>query len=135
MARLIEHIATERKNQGHLGWLEPGQVVEVGEHEFQTAIKSNDFKAVELSGSEEIDPDEFPKPAYSRYFDLTHYDWASPNLQKRLSKESTRTLRKIAMAVEDVTGVSQPWSEHSKAEDAVNSITHTAMEFGWVKQD
>ncbi len=133
MARLIEHIATEKKDQGSLGWLEPGQVVEVGEHEFQTAIKSKDFKAVDLSGDEEIDANDFPKPAYSSYFDLTHYDWESPNLQKRLSLESTRTLRKIAMAVEDITGVSQPWSEGSKVEDTINSITQTAVEFKWLK--
>jgi len=137
MARLIEHIAPERKNQGHLGWLDPGQVVEVGEEEFQTAIRSDDFRAVETANEEgeEIDKSEFPRPRLSPYYDLTQFDWESPHLQRRLGIQSRRTLDKLAMAVEDVTGVSQPWGDRAKAQEIVNSITATAIEFGWTQPE
>ena len=128
MARYIEYTNREPQEVGRYGRLSFGQVIEVNEDEFHSALTSDDFREV---AGDKADFSDCPEPRPTAVYDLTTFNWEGKRLSARLRKKSKIHLNKIAKAVEEVTGQDVPFGQHSTTDDVVDGITRVAVDFGW----
>jgi len=131
--RYIEYIRDEARNEGSLGIVQPGQVLEVNEDQYHTAIASDSFRALacDVEEATERDPEDFPQPGPTPFYDLSRFPWHKPRLRERLRALPYRRVIDMAKAVQHITGQDVSWGTGVPRHYTVDEMVTLAIEFGW----
>jgi hypothetical protein len=134
MTRLIEYIRQTPRDEGTHGILQPGQVLEVNEDQYQSALDSDSFRALACEGDAALtsgDATDFPVPGPTPFYDLSRFAWHKPRVRERLRRLPLRRILEIAKAVQHLTGQDLAYGPGVNRWVTVDEIVTIAITFRW----
>lgn len=132
MTRFIEYTRPHPRDEGSHGIVQPGQVLEVSEDQYHSAIASDSWRALACEEvAEPLNKEDFPQPAPTPFYNLPRLHWHKPRLKARLRRLPLRQIMLVAQAVEHITGQNVNYGPGAQRYDTVDEVITLAVTFGW----